>query len=550
MRKMKIKQILWLTGLIVLAACSKEASINGNNNDNVQTNAIEIENITITEEPFLPENPKKETRVTKAPQIVDLGDGLMAEVSLAEDVQEEAPAQTRAAIADGHYTIYATKYVAGRMPGVSGPIVGTLSGTVQGGKFVRDAGSRLRLSPDTYTFVCINDAVSKEVHSYHGDVFALTNDQDNPMMGVNTMAISGPGVEIPFAMKHRETARVRFQLTSYTAEGHNVTGTLTLNNIATKSFFDMEGRLFGGLGTSFTSNTYTFAESPVTSSAYTQEVKHTTGYRYFISGSTGANAQLTLQSGTIYGKSLAGKSFPLTAIATLQENKSYTCNIKFRTIYCLFEDGTIGSLGDKGTRTPIGVVVREKTATTPGMAVALHNAGNVIWGQSIKATKQYLSFDSPSDFTSLSDYLSNGYTGYELTWKAETSTDAKIKANEPTLYPAFYAAAHYTSSPAPTGANIGKWFYPAVRDWVDLGRYFKGTANQNNGISLDGINLAPLIQLLSDLGADPITGQYYTSTERGDDRGWRVYVFDDTNLNIKSYGYKYQQHPVRPFVYF
>ena len=37
----------------------------------------------------------------------------------------------------------------------------------------------------------------------------------------------------------------------------------------------------------------------------------------------------------------------------------------------LFEDGTTGMIGEKGSHTIVGVVVREKTATEDGLAVAL-----------------------------------------------------------------------------------------------------------------------------------------------------------------------------------
>ena len=210
---MKIRQFLFAAcTALVLTACSKDAIDNGH------ANAVEIDNITITEEPFEPETPAKssakQTRAAQAPQIVDLGDGITAEVSLTEDAQEQ-PAQTRAAIADGHYTIYATKPVPGSTPGDgSGTYMGKLSGTVQGGKFVRDASSSpMRLAPDTYTFVCVNYAFP------YNSAFELTNDLNNPLMATVTMPISGDMVKIPFVMKHRDTSRVRFQITSYTNEG-------------------------------------------------------------------------------------------------------------------------------------------------------------------------------------------------------------------------------------------------------------------------------------------------------------------------------------------
>ena len=449
---MKIKQILFVANAILfMAACSNKENI-----ESGQANTVEIGNITITEESFISETPAK-TRAVQAPQIVDLGDGLIAEVSITEDT---SPAATRAAIPDGHYTIYATKPVSGSTPGTSAPILARLSGTVQGGKFVRDAGSRMRLAPDTYTFVYINDAISKSTHSYHGDVFVLTNDKANPMMGVTTMAITGGTTEVIFEMKHRETARVRFQITSYTADGHNVTGDVSFTSTMITTYFDMEGRMFGGIPCSHTSGTYTFAEDAVTPSPYKQAVKRTTNYRYFTSGVNGSAAQFTLQGGTLYGKSLAGKSFPLTSITQLQENKSYTCNITFKpSVLYLFEDGSVGVLSDKGSRTPIGIVLEEKTPTEKGLAMALTNASNT---PQVQTPGYYFGWITDNGgFDNLHGYDLTYTTNYLNSY----ATPPSLPPGEDTRCQAYYAAAHYSPILSVTGSNIGKWFLPSTGHW-------------------------------------------------------------------------------------
>ncbi|MFC2296642.1 MAG: hypothetical protein ACFNMD_05120 [Prevotella sp.] len=468
---MKIKQILFAVGAaFLLAACTGNENI-----ENEQKKTVEIENITITEEPFEPEAPST-TRAAQAPQIVDLGDGITAEVSLTEDAQEQ-PAQTRAAIADGHYTIYVTKPTGITPPGTSAPILAKLSGTVQGNKFVRDATSpKMRLAPDTYTFICVNDAISKIVHGYHGDSFALYNDKDNPMIGVTSMAVSGEMTEVPFVMKHRNSSRVRFQITSYTNEGQGITGKLSFTNIAATTYFDMEGRWFGSIPGAFTSGTYTFAESAVTPSAYTQVIKRTTDYRYLTSDISGSNAQFTIDGGTIYGKSLAGKSFPLTAISNLQENKSYTCNIKLKpnALY-LFQDGTVGVLAEKGTRTPIGVVARDKTPTQAGMAAALDiikkNDGLAYFWEDESVTGHGDIQLNTTVYNGLWDGQ-NDMNGYNWTWDANSTIDHVVRAEEQAKYPAFYMAGHYQPSVGVTGSNVGKWYIPAIGEVIQLFRMF------------------------------------------------------------------------------
>ncbi|MGP1453800.1 MAG: hypothetical protein ACTTJ9_10250 [Segatella oris] len=544
---MKIRQFLFAAcTALVLTACSKDAIDNGH------ANAVEIDNITITEEPFEPETPAKssakQTRAAQAPQIVDLGDGLIAEVSLTEDAHEETPVRTRAAIADGHYTIYAS-IPGGAMPN-TGILKATLSGTVQGGKFVRDASSSpMRLDPGTYTFVCVNDALPLTSGG-----FELKNDLDNPMMATVTMPISGDFVEIPFVMKHRELCRVRFRITSYTAEGHGITGKLSFSSITVEDNFDIEGRWFGAFPTAFTSGTYTFAESPVTPSAYTQITKRTTDYRYFISGAQGANAHFTIDGGSIYGKSLAGKSFPLTAIANLQENKSYTCNIKLKpAVLYLFQDGTVGTLADKGSRTPIGVVVREKTATKEGMAVALKYVYPVAWSKTTGQKNTVMT----SDFNT----MFNSENGYEQTYDASLSTLGKAHADNPDM-PAFYTAAHYTPTlNIPKEGRKGRWFLPSMGQWKLLifnlyksGNKVEEMTTWGDVPSLDPDEIDTVDKYFTEAGGDKISDDYFyfhSSNQMDIDKVAHFY--------IRYYGAEFREgynqtqaefHLVRPFIYF
>lgn len=546
---MKIRQFLFAAcTALVLTACSKDAIDNGH------ANAVEIDNITITEEPFEPETPAKssakQTRAVQAPQIVDLGDGLIAEVSLTEDAHEETPARTRAAIADGHYTIYAS-IPGGAMPN-TGILKATLSGTVQGGKFVRDASSSpMRLDPGTYTFVCVNDALPLTSGG-----FELKNDLDNPMMATVTMPISGDFVEIPFVMKHRELCRVRFRITSYTAEGHSITGKLSFSSIPVIHYLDIEGRWFGSYPDAFTSGTYTFAESPVTTSAYTQIIKRTTDYRYFLYGAQGANAHFTIDGGSIYGKSLAGKSFPLTAIANLQENKSYTCNIKLKpAVLYLFQDGTVGTLAEKGSRTPIGVVVREKTATKEGMAVALKNATGGIgaWSKTDGQKNTVMT----SDFNT----IFNSENGYEQTYDASLSTLGKAHADNPDM-PAFYAAAHYTPTlNIPKEGRKGRWFLPSMGQWKLLifNLYKSGNKVQEmttwGGVpSMDFDEIETVDKYFTVAGGDKISDDYaYVHCSNQTANGYIA------EMSIRYYGVSFQYnstqtqsdwHVTRPFIYF
>ena len=71
-------------------------------------------------------------------------------------------------------------------------------------------------------------------------------------------------------------------------------------------------------------------------------------------------------------------AFSNQATDFLERNHSYVYNITIRpSVLYLFSDGTVGTIGDKGSRIPIAVVVKEKTsASDKGLAVALTPAGN------------------------------------------------------------------------------------------------------------------------------------------------------------------------------
>jgi len=133
----------------------------------------------------------------------------------------------------------------------------------------------------------------------------------------------------------------------------------------------------------------------------------------------------------------------------------------------LFQDGTTGTIAERGTRTPIAIVVVDKTSTEDGLAMALKDdAGGmtyVAWGPIGAPAQQYndvLKTTVPGIVADLD--------GYHYTWEASGSLDGvTVKATD-VNYPAFYKAAHHTS-PAPItfgGGKRGKWFLPSVGQWI------------------------------------------------------------------------------------
>lgn len=544
MKMKKLSVIASIIGSIVLllAGCSKE-------NSSVENELINVEEagrILINTETYQPDQSFTRAGQTQATEVVDLGNNLIAEVSLEKD--EEKSGLTRAAMSEEHYTIFALNS--------SNVRVATMKGTVKDGAFKRDAGSpKIELTPGTYTFVCINDAVTDNTTS-----LSVTNGSKNPMIGTTQQTISGDGCLIAFTMKH-QTARVHFGITSYTSASSGVKATVSSDGSQlNKNVYDLSGEnITSTENGSVLSGEYTFPATPAaTRSFYTLPYSATSDdYQYFLPNLEGKDLKLTFSAGTVYGESMAGKSIKLTKIGKLLRNGSYKLNIKLKNVLYLFADGTVGTFQEKAERQPIGVVITDKTPTQKGLAVALKVLSGGVgyqWAINSQANQQGNSAPLSSDF--LTQW--NDYDGYKWTWEKEGSADGTtIKANS-TDFPAFYAAAHYQPGPTITGTNIGKWFLPSLgqikltvarlcrdvdvnakTDWTPYIQY------RNLDANFDKIFLQAGGQTL-------LNNWLWTSSEHTTENGHDC-AFRDHELELDDYGCgKYiplgGQPDVRPFV--
>ena len=132
----------------------------------------------------------------------------------------------------------------------------------------------------------------------------------------------------------------------------------------------------------------------------------------------------------------------------------------------LFEDGTTGTIEERGSHTIIGVVVREKTATEDGMAMYLNRSPDYhlsfqgARGSSTYTAQQWNNVMYPN-FTD----AARDMEGYKYTWEGAGSwngTTVKATSASP-LFNAFQDVAS-TPSSAITFANgkRGKWFLPSL----------------------------------------------------------------------------------------
>ena len=193
-----------LAGLLLLSACSSEENMADTGNKIDVAKGIRFQ---FTEETFVPGEvaaAKQGTRAMAEPQGIDLGNGIIAEATLEPDTA--GCAQTRAGnpVPDGTYKIYAIDAGGTRHDG--------LTGTMTGGVFA--PSGHWELEAGTYTFVCINSAVTDNGN----ELYVKLNHADGmPLIGVSDpITVTTPyDVFVSFVMRHQQ-ARIRYQFVSYT----------------------------------------------------------------------------------------------------------------------------------------------------------------------------------------------------------------------------------------------------------------------------------------------------------------------------------------------
>ena len=515
---MNIKQNKGLFALLLLAvltACTGE--------DNITTGKQLIEvggdklKIVINEEPFDVET-TAQTRAGGVAQAipagtVDLGDGLEAEVSISQGTP--APKTRATVVSDGHYNIYA--YDANTNQMLTGK---KLSGNVVGGVFTPDAGSRLELEAGTYRFVCCTDGVSLDPTYGTGSIITPNINIKKEMIGATApITLSGDDQQIVFLMYHRE-ARVRFRITGYTNQLTNVQLVMDFGSTSNHYHYLTIPTGFQGPGTAMmglVSDTYTMPSTRTQASVtYPLANEFLNDYKY-LSWDENPWDRVDLKiSGTIYGKTVSktvGCRFDHNTV--LKDNGTYTINLKLKptpALY-LFQDGSCGALAEKGTRTPIAVVSKEKTNTEEGTAVALKDVdqlpgsyGSIYgqWGSRMfvyNNTKQYAADNSE---------IADDVEGYKWTYDPAGSVDGTVKADNDYDYTMYYVAAHYNPGVA-VSSTIGKWYLPAIGEWKNAMEAFTGKTFQSGGMQsgftplyIDNVDFTKLDNIFTDAGGQAL----------------------------------------------
>ena len=503
--KMKRKNILMmgcLAGLLLLCACSSEENMADTGNKIDVAKGIRFQ---FTEETFVPGEvaaAKQGTRVLAEPQEIDLGNGIIAEATIEPDTA--GCAQTRAGnpVPDGTYKIYAIDAGGTRHDG--------LTGTMTGGVFT--PSGHWELEAGTYTFVCINSAVTDNGNELYVNMGQgrFKEDNDNPLIGVvPSVVVTNPNdVIVNFVMRHQQ-ARVRYGFVSYTEPIENFDFDFdTDGSPGGDIYYDLQGNKLR-YGTEYAhlmvkQHVPVHQDRAYAPNSLVTEYLHTTDYVY-VSPDLTAHVFANINAGSLYGRTMTFHQYYFS-LGTLQKNHSYIWKLKFKNKdpWYLYNDGTIGSLAKRGSRTPIGIVAREKTNTQKGVAMGLHGTVQE-WEATTSPT--YNGNNYTTAFANTDDALQDE-NGYNWTWTSSTDVDGLVKANQQTRYPAFYWASH-----DPYGVGFGEWYFPGIGEIINV---FDKLAKKTNvsgmyvtfGKKLDVITNA----FVSAGGTDPMNYRCWSST--------------------------------------
>lgn len=533
--------------LCLCSACSTESILDTGKNIEIGNNV----QINLSEEPYLAEKPA--TRATAMwNKKIDLGNNMICEVTLRPDTTNLSPNKaTRAAMSEGHYNIFVFDASGHKLTGTDK----TLSGTVTNGKFVPDVNKYIRLEQGTYTFVCTN----MDNMDDNGQLI-VERKAENPMLGYVTQYISGSGLkEISFSMKHL-AARIRTEVTSYTVYATNLKAHHDLGNyFALPQYFDYKGNPIDHTATAseisqYNIGSYREIEMPLKKigdqkfSSIVKPFKVTSDYMYFAGTSANTTgewfvlgAKGPLYGGYVsYGRDIYDSNYPI------RMNHSYVCTLNFKTkrpLY-LYQDGTVGYLADKADRTPVAVVVKEKTETEDGMAAALKGAGEQQWN--VTPGRRYNASTTTNYNNTYSDML-----GYQYTWEATYTKNNVVKATS-NDYPAFKAAAEYNPGVTVTDGLVGrKWFLPSLGQFKYLYTLGGTDVSTLNGPYYTPVNTNgdKIAQAFTDAGGETLLGKLHWVSSELDERFSAVIVISTSGIGHGGTTKTAKKH-VRPFIFF
>lgn len=517
------------------------------------------------------------------PELQDLGNGWMAEVSLEPDTThakeaKAAEAKTRAIYGPAHYTIQAYQ---------GGVKKGELKGTFQGSTFTPDAGTAesIFLPHGTYDFVCFNDKVSA-----NGTQFTVhRTDASTARFTVQRGVVinQDPKQYVAFEMKHAGAlvgvdlrfvnCNIEAVYTRYVSLGMAISTIAEARNPAERLKYKVEtaaDKIPETMIYDFATDTYTFPTMrQATSNTYTvttgQSTYATLGDKTYVSHSDDfgdswlpttdcANLKLTFTFGELYGRNLVGKTITVPTHKQVEANKTYrvVINVLMGYMY-LFSDGTAGPLANNPGKTPVGVVVEpyQHIAVALKDAVPSYGSRYVEWSTS---TAQ----ESYAPATNYQDLLGIRLNNSGVVSNTSSRNTADYLARD------YYLTAGYGSS----GGLSGRWYVPTLEDFllmgISLGKLPNQTPGSRNypnnfsyliptsapaigfmgGLNFPSMDMTRFNKAFTDVGGTAPSGSYWTSNECQEGSEYYQGVMSITG----GYGFgmtsKTNTAQVRPFI--
>ena len=577
-----IKLAIIATALLGLSACHSELD----NQPDGKVNTSKQITFKVNFEDYNADEEVQGTRAlapdTLSKQVIDLDNNLMAEVSIQRDTTRADRATTRA-LTDGTYTLLAYQ---------GSTLVDEVTGTVNSGVFTISSGS-MNLEPGTYDFVLYSDLTRS------GNTFIVDrSNMSNALIGRTTgvvLTAQDATKEVVFTLKHLG-ARMKLKLTGYMPYPAMAATLASINatSVPNQATYDVNTDTWTGYTHAALSENCTFpansvwAEGNTGGASYTfKDINYpslTNDYFYFLPTTDASKLKLTLNGGKIYRVDFGNHNVSLTLApnpaVVMQNNGSYIINVKLRPNYLyLMSDGSTDfvnatqythlkksdgtplyrdKLGNVLTtpKVPVGLVVSQSRR----LAMALKPlVGSFVWYTGGASPCNYKTYPKSDNWLTEADVaaIAQDMDGYRYTWEASGSADGTtIKANQPTLYPAFYQAAHYREKLVADGVNLTgpmatkNWYLPSGGEWdlvrLNLG-YSDGTKKPSFVVQYKWASYAYYLALL-DVGGVPSGLAFLSSsTELPSGRYYTPYT-GDGNMGMGSDWWYTVDLTVIPFV--
>ena len=569
---MKIKRIntaillLALTG-ITLTGCSNEDLANVTPQEEGTGNV----SFSIVEKDYEPADDTPKSRAAAdeemKPEVQDLGDGLMAEVSLVPDTTHRAETpKTRAIATPTHYTIQAFQ---------GGVKKGELKGTFNGSIFTPDAGQpkSISLPHGTYDFVCFNDKVSAS-----GTQFTVNrSDAETARFTVQRGIVINPvsKQQVTFTMKHAGASVqvyswfMNFSIVTKLANAPivNARGESVYKaefvNPAEKCKYKLETVANAIPETMVYDITTDASTSPTMGqisksgewSAFDFPAAHAMPGQlisndgmpfpsdYVLPTTDCSKLKVTFTSGEFYGCSLAGKSITVTEHKQVEANKVYRILVRlFLTNQYLYDDGTAGPLNKNPGKIPIAVVLNPYGRTAVALQDAKDGGGNKMMPWSSSTSQA-----SSMPVTNYSELFTRSLGGV-LSYPQAVSTYT------PTLTGQLWQVPEVIDI-----LNMGKILGKMLEDGAKYKRYFDflipsgaaatGFTPVPSSVNFPAMDMTRFNDAFTKVGGTPPSGTYWTCTECKDGTEYKMATIEISggkfHLGLKS---KTETAKVRPFI--